>query len=413
MAASMSEQNKNEIELVRNFDLNLIDKEFITNPFPTCRALRNHSPLHQNADGSLFLTRYDDVMTAYRHPAMSSDKKVAFKEKFGESPLYTHHTTSLIFNDPPYHTVVRKLLSSGFTPRKLRSMEPLIEKIVDGLLDRLSDLRTFDLVSEYAMALPTEIISFMLGIPEEHRHLLRQYSLNILGALDPVVSQEALDAGNTSVSDFGEMLKDIVDHRRKKTVASSDGEILMSLILGEVEGRKLTTQELIQNCIFLLNAGHETTTSLVANSMHMLFQAPDQLNRLIVHPELIDTAIEESLRSQSPLQIGNRVTTADLELGGKKLPADTYLHLSIAGANRDPKEFPEPERIDIARKPNRHVAFAMGHHVCLGATLARMEGQIAIGKLVRRFPKIVSAGPAVSMGLARFRGFNSMPVSIY
>ena len=263
------------------------------------------------------------------------------------------------------------------------------------------------------MALPTEIISFMLGIPEEHRHLLRQYSLNILGALDPVVSQKALDVGNTSVSDFGEMLKDIVDHRRKKTVASSDGEILMSLILGEVEGRKLTTQELIQNCIFLLNAGHETTTSLVANSMHMLFQAPDQLNRLIVHPELIDTAIEESLRSQSPLQIGNRVTTADLELGGKKLPAGTYLHLSIAGANRDPKEFPEPERIDIARKPNRHVAFAMGHHVCLGATLARMEGQIAIGKLVRRFPKIMSSGPAISMGLARFRGFNSMPVSIY
>ena len=206
MVASISEQIKNEIELVRNFDLNLIDKEFIMKPFPTCRALRNHSLLHQNADGSLLITRYDDVMTAYRHPAMSSDKKVAFKEKFGESPLYTHHTTSLIFNDTPYHTVVGNLLSSGFTQRKLRSMEPLIEEIVDGLLYRLSDLTTFDLVSEYAMALPMEIISFMLGIPEERRHLLWQYSLNILGALDPVVSQEALDAGNTSASDFGEML---------------------------------------------------------------------------------------------------------------------------------------------------------------------------------------------------------------
>lgn len=201
-------------------------------------------------------------------------------------------------------------------------MEPLIEEIVDGLLYRLSDLTTFDLVSEYAMALPTEIISFMLGIPEERRHLLWQYSLNILGALDPVVSQEALDAGNTSASDFGEMLEDIIDRRRKKTSASSDGEILMSLILGEVDGRKLTTQELIQNCIFLLNAGHETTNSLVANSMHMLFQAPDQLNCLIVHPELIDTAIEESLRSQSPLQIENRITTTDLELGGENYPQE-------------------------------------------------------------------------------------------
>ena len=134
---------------------------------------------------------------------------------------------------------------------------------------------------------------------------------------------------------------------------------------------------------------------------------------MIAHPELIDTTIEESLRSHSLLQIGNRITTADLELSGKKLPAGTYLHLSIKGANRDPKEFPEPERIDIARKSNRHVAFAMGHHVCLGTTLARMEGQIAIGKLVRRFPKIMSFGPAISMGLARFRGFNFMLVSIY
>ena len=127
----MFEENQSEIELARNFDLNSIDAEFISNPFPTCRALRNHSPIHRNADGSLFLTRYSDVMMAYRHPAMSSDKKIAFKEKFGDSPLYTHHTTSLIFNDPPYHTVVRKLLAAGFTPRKLRSMEPLIEKIDD------------------------------------------------------------------------------------------------------------------------------------------------------------------------------------------------------------------------------------------------------------------------------------------
>ncbi len=408
----MFEENQSEIELARNFDLNSIDAEFISNPFPTCRALRNHSPIHRNADGSLFLTRYSDVMMAYRHPAMSSDKKIAFKEKFGDSPLYTHHTTSLIFNDPPYHTVVRKLLSAGFTPRKLRSMEPLIEKIVDRLLDRLNDLKEFDLVTEYAMALPTEIISFMLGIPEEHRHLLRQYSLNILGALDPVVSKEAIDAGNASVKDFGAMLEDIIDQRQKSSVMPSDGEILTSLMLGDVEGRKLTTQELVQNCIFLLNAGHETTTSLVANSMHMLFQSPDQLARLVANPQLINTAIEESLRCQSPLQIGNRVTTAEVELAGEKLSAGTYLHLSIAGANRDPLEFFEPEKIDVARKPNRHVAFAMGHHVCLGATLARMEGQIAIGKLVERFPKIIPSAPAISMGLARFRGFNSMPVSI-
>ena len=396
----------------KTFDFNTIGQDFIKDPFPTCKALREHSPMHRNSDGSLFLTRYSDVLRVYRDPLMSSDKKIAFRKKFGETPLYKHHTTSLVFNDPPYHTVVRKLLSAGFTPKKLAEMEPLIIKIVNGLLDRLEDLSEFDLVKEYAMALPSEIISFMLGIPVEHRHKLRQYSLNILGALDPVVSQERLDEGNFSVEEFGEVLSQIIDHRRSEQTPKSDGEILMSLILGDVNGRRLTNTELIQNCIFLLNAGHETTTSMVANSMHMFFSAPDQLNLLKEDPDLITTAIEEGLRYESPLQVGNRVTTGEVEIGGELLPTGTYIHTSIAGANRDPAEFNKPEEVDITRKPNRHIAFAMGHHVCLGATLARMEGRIAIGELVKRFPKIQQTGPAISMGLARFRGFNNMPVKI-
>ena len=394
------------------FDFNSIGPDFIENPFPTCQALREYSPIHRNADGSLFLTRYADVLQVYRDPLMSSDKKIAFEKKFGKTPLYEHHTTSLVFNDPPYHTVVRKLLSAGFTPRKLAAMEPLIVKIVNGLLDRLEDLSEFDLVEEYAMALPTEIISFMLGVPVDYRHKLRKYSLNILGALDPVVSQERLDEGNASVEEFGEVLSEIIDQRRSEKNPKSDGEILMSLILGDVNGRRLTNMELVQNCIFLLNAGHETTTSMVANSMHMFFSAPDQLKLLKEDPDLITTAIEEGLRYESPLQVGNRVTTGEVEIGGQLLPMGTYIHTSIAGANRDPAEFYKPEEVDITRKPNRHIAFAMGHHVCLGATLARMEGRIAIGELVKRFPEIKQSGLAISMGLARFRGFNKMPVKI-
>ena len=394
------------------FDFNSIGQDFIENPFPTCQALREYSPIHRNADGSLFLTRYADVLQVYRDPLMSSDKKIIFEKKFGKTSLYEHHTTSLVFNDPPYHTVVRKLLSAGFTPRKLAEMEPLIVKIVNGLLDRLEDLSEFDLVEEYAMALPTEIISFMLGVPVDYRHKLRKYSLNILGALDPVVSQERLDEGNASVEEFGEVLSEIIDQRRSEKNPKSDGEILMSLILGDVNGRRLTNMELVQNCIFLLNAGHETTTSMVANSMHMFFSAPDQLKLLKEDPDLITTAIEEGLRYESPLQVGNRVTTGEVEIGGQLLPMGTYIHTSIAGANRDPAEFYKPEEVDITRKPNRHIAFAMGHHVCLGATLARMEGRIAIGELVKRFPEIKQSGLAISMGLARFRGFNKMPVKI-
>ncbi len=356
-------------DIVLNFDLNAIGQDFIENPFPTLKALREHSPVHVNPDGSLFLTRYEDVLASYRDPSMSSDKKVAYKDKFGEGPLYTHHTTSLIFNDPPYHTTVRKLLSVAFTPRKLREMEPLIVDVVDSLLDRLEDEKEFDFISAYAMALPTEIISFMLGIPEEHRHLLRPYSLKILGALDPSVSDERVVAGNDAVAEFGALLEDLIAERRKKgDQTGSQGEVLAALIFGEVDGRVLTDKELVQNCIFLLNAGHETTTSMVGNGVGMLLQHPVQLKRLKDDPGLIDSTVEEALRFQSPLQIGNRMTTEDVEIGGRKIGAGTYIHLSIAGANRDPAEFENPESVDISRKPNRHLAFATGHHICLGAT---------------------------------------------
>lgn len=402
-----------DVDIARSFDLNAIGQDFIEDPFPTLRHLRTHDPVHRNPDGSLFLTRYADVMTAYRHPAMSSDKKIAFRKKFGEGPLYDHHTTSLLFNDPPYHTIVRKLLSVAFTPRKLREMEPLIVTVVDGLLDRLEDQPEFDLIPAYAMALPTEIISFMLGIPEQHRQLLRQYSQKILGALDPVVSEDRLKAGHDAVAEFGALLTDIIaDRRRKADQTGTQGEVLAGLIFGAVDGRSLTDVELVQNCIFLLNAGHETTTSMVGNGVGMLLDHPDEMQRLRDDPSLIADAVEEILRHQSPLQIGNRLATEDVDLGGVTVPAGTYIHTSIAAANRDPAVFDDPETVDITRHPNRHVAFAMGHHICLGATLARMEGKIAIGRLVERFPTLRRNGPAEPMGLARFRGFLRLPVAV-
>ncbi len=402
-----------DVDIARSFDLNAIGQDFIEDPFPTLRHLRAHDPVHRNPDGSLFLTRYADVMMAYRHPAMSSDKKVAFRKKFGEGPLYDHHTTSLIFNDPPYHTTVRKLLSVAFTPRKLKEMEPLIVTVVDGLLDRLEDQPEFDLIPAYAMALPTEIISFMLGIPEQHRQLLRQYSLKILGALDPVVSEDRLKAGHDAVAEFGALLTDLIaDRRRKADQTGTQGEVLAALIFGVIDGRSLTDVELVQNCIFLLNAGHETTTSMVGNGVGMLLDHPDEMQRLRDDPSLIAGAVEEILRHQSPLQIGNRLATEDVDLGGVTVPAGTYIHTSIAAANRDPAVFDDPETVDITRHPNRHVAFAMGHHICLGATLARMEGKIAIGRLVERFPTLRRNGPAESMGLARFRGFHRLPVAV-
>lgn len=395
-----------------SFDLNAIDRTFIDNPYPVLATLREHDPVHINPDGSLYLTRYDDVRAVYQDRTMVSDKTEAFGEKFGPGPLYTHHTTSLIFNDPPYHTTVRKLLAHAFTPRKLAEMEPLIESIVDNLLDDLQGAGDVDFVTAFAMRLPTEVISFMLGVPVEYRHKLRGFSLSILGALDPVISEQRLNNGNAAVAEFSEILGDLINHRRSHPEGAGQGEVLEALIFGEFDGRRLTQEELIQNCIFLLNAGHETTTSLMANGVGMLLQVPDQYRLLRNHPEHMETAIEEILRYESPLQIGNRLTSVETEIGGKIIPAGTYIHTSIAGANRDPEVFAQPDTIDFTRKPNKHISFITGIHVCLGATLARYEGKIAFSKLIERFPEITPAGLPERMPLARFRGYSNLPVRL-
>ncbi|NDI05918.1 MAG: cytochrome P450 [Rhodobacteraceae bacterium] len=400
------------MNIARDFDLNAISPLFIENPYPTLDMLRQESPVHENPDGSVYLTRYQDCLAVYRSRDMLSDKTEAFGEKFGQCPLLEHHTTSLIFNDPPYHTVVRKLISGAFTPRKLREMEALIETIVDDLLDTIAEENTIDMVADFGTILPTEIISFMLGIPKEFRQKLRGYSISILGALDPVVSNERMHAGNQAVSEFSEILNDLINYRRENPDSAQQGEVLESLIFGEHEGRKLDQKELIQNCIFLLNAGHETTTSLVSNSVSLFLDHPEQHRKLLDDPTLIEGAVEECLRVESPLQIGNRHAATDFTFGDHKINKGTYIHTSIAGANRDPSVFVDPHKFDIERKNNKHIAFITGIHVCLGATLARMEGRIALGKLLTRFPNMQRDGDAERLPLARFRGFTRLPVKL-
>jgi cytochrome P450 len=400
------------MNIARDFDLNAISPLFIENPYPTLDMLRQESPVHENSDGSVYLTRYQDCLAVYRSRDMLSDKTEAFGEKFGQCPLLEHHTTSLIFNDPPYHTVVRKLISGAFTPRKLREMEALIETIVDDLLDTIAEQNTIDMVADFGTILPTEIISFMLGIPKDFRQKLRGYSISILGALDPVVSNERMHAGNQAVSEFSEILNDLINYRRENPDSAQQGEVLESLIFGEYEGRKLDQKELIQNCIFLLNAGHETTTSLVSNSVSLFLDHPEQHRKLLYDPTLIEGAVEECLRVESPLQIGNRQAETDFTFGDHKINKGTYIHTSIAGANRDPSVFADPHKFDIERKNNKHIAFITGIHVCLGATLARMEGRIALGKLLTRFPNMQRDGDAERLPLARFRGFTRLPVKL-
>ena len=270
------------------FDLNAIGEDFLEDPFPMYRALREYAPIHVNPDGTYFLTRFDDVMTGYRHADLSSDKTVDFKPKFGDGPLYTHHTTSLVFNDDPYHKRVRKLMAGAFSPRQITALTSVIEEIVDRMLDDVADMGSFDAINDYALRLPTEIIADMLDVPEAHRHLLHPYSNLILGALDPIVAPDKMAAGNRAVEDFGALLKDLIDHRRNYPDTGTRGEVLAALIFGEQDGEKLSDEELVQNCIFLLNAGHETTASMTGHGLAILLENPGELRRLRDDPTLIE-----------------------------------------------------------------------------------------------------------------------------
>lgn len=372
--------------------------------------MRRFAPLKHLPDGSVFLSRHADVAVCYRDARMSSDKKAEFGPKFGiGTPLYRHHTTSLVFNDPPLHTRVRKLLAAAFTPRALATMQPRIEAVVDGLIGRHADSGRMDLIEDFAFRLPVEVICDMLGVPAGERAPFRRYSLAILGALEPVAGPERQAAGNAAVAEFSAYLDALIVERRKRP--ADDGDVLGVLVHGEVDGERLSHEELVQNCIFLLNAGHETTTNLIGNTVDALLRFPDELQRLRRDPSLLKSCIEEGLRFESSNQLGNRRLTADLEIGGERLSAGTYLHIGIGAANRDPAQFVEPDRFDAGRDPNRHFAFGSGVHMCLGAVLARMEGTIAVARLVARLDGLARDGAPERGGRARFRGFNRYPIA--
>ena len=401
--------NANARELAASFDIEKLTGEFYADPYPTYRALREHEPVKLLPNGSYFLTRYDDLVSAYKNTRLfSSDKKKEFAPKYGDSLLYEHHTTSLVFNDPPAHTRVRRLIMGALSPRAIAEMEPDLIALVDRLVDAIAAKGGVDLIGDFASAIPIEVIGNLLDVPREERGPLRDWSLAILGALEPVISAEAFARGNKAVKDFLGYLEILVERRRAKP-GNPERDVLTRLIQGEDNGERLTEKELLHNCIFLLNAGHETTTNLIGNGLVALSAHPAQKKRLIEHPDLIKTAVEEILRFESSNQLGNRMTTERVELGGVTLAPGTSVTLCIGAANRDPRQFPDPETFDIGRTPNRHLAFGTGAHQCAGMALARLEGAIAISRFLARFPGYTLNGLPVRGGRARFRGFLSVP----
>jgi cytochrome P450 len=402
--------------IARAFQLSSLPASFYDDPYPTYRALREHDPVRVLDNGAVFLTRYDDVAAIYRSPSASSDKKREFGPKYGEgTPLYAHHTGSLVFNDPPSHTRVRRLLLPAVAQRAITRMEPGVVQLVDGLLDAMAEKAAggaqVDLIEDFAAAIPVEVIGNLLSFPREARGPLRGWSLAILAALEPMPTTAMLDAGHRAVTDFVAYLKDLIAHRRAHPL-DPDEDVLTRLIRGEVGGERLSEGELLHNCIFLLNAGHETTTNLIGNGLHALLRAEAEQRRLREDASLMPSAIEEMLRWESPLQFNNRMLTAPTAIGGRTFEAGTFVTLCIGAANRDPAQFDDPERFDVGRRPNRQLAFGHGDHACAGMNVARMEARVAIGRLLARFRSIAPGDAPTRDRRVRFRGFTTLPARL-
>lgn len=416
-------------EIAASLDLRALPPDFYANPYPVYAWLREHEPVKRMPDGSYFLTRYADLVAVYRDAqTFSSDKKVEFTPKYGAgAPLLEHHTTSLVFNDPPLHTRVRKLIMGALTRRAIADMEPGLIALVDGLLDAIEAKGGGDLIADFASAIPVEIIGNLLGVPHADRGPLREWSLAILGALEPRLTpaQEAL--GNRSVSEFTTYLTTLVAERRRHP-GDPEHDVLTRLIQGEnmkspdgfIAGEKLSKAELLQNCVFILNAGHETTTNLIGNALVALQEWPAAKDELLSKVKLsapvqqgpeadLSIEIDEFLRFESSNQLGNRRALRACTVGGVDLPEGALLTLCIGAANRDPAQFDHPEQLDLRRQNNRHLAFGFGIHQCAGLSLARLEGRIAVGRFLQRFPAYRLTTAPVRGGRARFRGFLSAP----
>jgi cytochrome P450 len=386
-------------------------------PYPLYHRLRVDSPVHLNFSGVWLLTRFSDVQRILRDPAVfssdsrNSDLYRAFMASIGDrdlGPIGDDTARSMLFTDPPDHDRLRKLVSQAFTARRIEAMRPHIRKIADGLIDELGPAGEFDVVAQLAYPLPITVICEMLGVPVADRRLFHGWSQQLVPILDPLVTLDVLDRANVAISAFHEYFDALAAERRTRP----RDDLLSALIQAEDEGERLSHQELRTTCVLLLVAGHETTVNLISNGTVALLRNPAQMSALRSHPSLMRGAVEEMLRYDSPVQFVGRTVLKDIEIGGKKIVRGDQVVGIIGAANRDPAQFPNPDRFDISRRDVRHLSFSGGIHFCLGAQLARTEGQSAIAALVGRYPKLELATDHLEWReTVTLRGLKSLPVA--
>jgi pimeloyl-[acyl-carrier protein] synthase len=373
----------------------LQDPDVRRDPYPTYDRLRALGAIVDAPFGTLLATRHAEVFTVLRDSRFSSnarhqvnhDQFVAMAKAVGLGDLEELFERVMLFADPPDHTRLRRIVGKAFTPRAVEAMRPRIAEIVDRQLDVLREHDGADLVEDLAFPLPVTVISEMLGVPADDHQLLRVWTAAAVKALDPSDNIAELFPAAEAIREIRTYFDALVDERRK---APGD-DLLTALIAAEDEGDHLTHDELLDTTILLFGAGHETTVNLISGGTVNLLRHPDQAARLRDDPSLDAPAVEELLRFGPPVQVSARTATTDVEFAGRTVPKGTQVVAMIAAANRDEIVFDDPTRLDVGRTDNRHLAFGGGIHLCLGAPLARLEGQEALGRLFRRFPDLALA----------------------
>ena len=371
-----------------------LDPDFIANPYPTYKELRERDPYHPSPlTKALVISKYEDVDAVLRDFKTYSNARgpvgTRNRRNIGEQ-IENELQPSMLSLDPPDHTRLRGLVSRAFTPRQIAKMEDHIRATAHTLLDEAEGGDTFDLMANLASMLPTVVIAEMIGVPTQDREQFKEWSNKFARVLEPNLTAEELDVVFATGQQFDQYFKKIIQEHRESDNPPDD--LVSRLIEAEEEGDKLTESEMIVTLRLLLVAGNETTTNLIGNGLKALLEHPEQMELLRQRPELIDNAIEELLRYDSPVQLDGRTTIGEVQIDRHNVQPGRPISLLVGGANRDPEEFSDPETLDITREDAGNISFGRGIHHCLGAPLARLEGKMAFEALLERYDDIQFGG---------------------
>jgi cytochrome P450 len=399
---------------------NPFDPAFRANPYPFYAALREHDPVHVSPFGFTVLTRYDDVARTLRGAEFARDieahtpppadpVRLARRQRFQERLERGDAAKTILNLDPPDHTRLRRLVNLGFTPSAIERLRPRVQQLVDDVLDRAAERGEMELVDELAFTVPFQVISDLLDLPTDHSDEIRDWSQALTASLEPTATEATLDAAESAGRSLGEYLADVIEHRRQHL----GDDLLSTLIVAEEEGDRLSPVELRSFVVLLYVAGHETTVNLIGNGMLALLRHPDELRRWAADPGLDTTAVDELLRYDGPVQQTVRVPLDEVRYGDVAVPAGSMVMTVLGSASHDPAVFDEPDVLRLDRpNANRHLGFAAGVHYCLGASLAKLEAQVALTSLIRRFPDVQLAGEPRWRDRLTIRGVEHLPLSL-